>query len=121
VDLTTQKVQVDDWSTDLSKWIIRNGMIYGSEIIRYDGEKRESTARLKLFDVRTPEKLAASLYITNLRCFNVSEHNIYAVSSRIMQWDKRFLLKPVRTSTDPFYYNKNKVRGNVNVSATIHY
>lgn len=108
MDLTTQQVETNDWNLDLSKWIIRNDVIYGSEIIRFHGEKRYSTARLKLFDVRTPEKLAASLHIANIRSFNVSEHNIYAVASRVMQWDKRFLLNPVRISTDLFYDGKTK-------------
>ncbi len=90
----------------MAHWIVRDEIIYGLE--RKDSNSA-GPARITLFDQRTPEKLAAALHLQNLRCFNVSDHDIYAVTSHIMQWDKRFLSHPVRQSSDPYYYSKNIV------------
>lgn len=106
MDLTTQQITEQNWTKDLSKWIIRDDIIYGWRFEGHKGRHHTSTDCVKLFDTRTPGKLVGELQCEKLQCFNVRDNDIYSVSSHVMQWDKRNLSRPVRTSTDQFFSYK---------------
>jgi maltose-binding protein MalE len=108
MDVTTQQITRTNWSSNLSKWIIRDAVIYGYEVLTPPSGSG-SNVLLQIFDERIGGIVVSGLNIEEFKCFNVKGDDIYVVSSHVMQWDKRYLANPVRTSTDPIYVNKSKV------------